>query len=375
MEKNLFSREDTRLVKAAAALMMMAHHLFAFPNRLPTDFAYDAIFPENSLMIFGQFCRFCISLFFFLGGYGLCKQHEAGRASLPRILLNQYRQYWKVFFLFVPIGLIFFRNQPTYCEDVAICAAYAQPTLKVILSNLIAWSSELNREWWFLKNYLIILFVGLACLGLKPRRLGFCPEALIVIVATIINRSLLNSPPDGSLLAHLKGNQLYVHFVLLAQYTDPFPFFMGVVFARYDGVHRLREMLQSYARPVRLAIGAAGLIILYVFWTGFIWDQADILLAPLFVVCWLEVVDNLPFGVGRKVFGLIGRESANIWLIHSFFCYYFYPAVRLVYRSTNPILVFLTLTALTLTASLLVTHFYKGMGLLFRKLKAIPGKH
>ena len=61
------------------------------------------------------------------------------------------------------------------------------------------------------------------------------------------------------------------------------------------------------------------------------------------------------------VFAYIGKHSTNIWLTHSFYCYYFGPFAKLVYKSKNFIIDYLVLLALSLVTSILLNLFFWNM--------------
>ena len=47
----------------------------------------------------------------------------------------------------------------------------------------------------------------------------------------------------------------------------------------------------------------------------------------------------------------IGKESTSMWLFHPFFCYYFYPVVKIVVAPRWGILCLLVLLALSIYAA------------------------
>ena len=67
----LLSREDTQIIKGLAIVLMLMHHLWAFPDRIPVSLNYVfTIFEQSSIVYIGMFGKICVSLFFFVGGYG-----------------------------------------------------------------------------------------------------------------------------------------------------------------------------------------------------------------------------------------------------------------------------------------------------------------
>ena len=104
------SVNDTIAMKAIAILFMLMHHLWAFPDRIAGGPLENILqFSNFPLTVhIGVFGKICVSIFFFLGGYGLYKKYFGKRYNLAERLKKLYFAYWKIFVIFVPIGFIFF---------------------------------------------------------------------------------------------------------------------------------------------------------------------------------------------------------------------------------------------------------------------------
>lgn len=86
---------------------MLAPHLFAFPEKIPFGYEFKTVFSINGVSIptcIGIFGQICVSGFMFLGSYGLYKQVDKKKKLVINKIVNLYKSYWKVFFIFVPIG-------------------------------------------------------------------------------------------------------------------------------------------------------------------------------------------------------------------------------------------------------------------------------
>ena len=117
-----FGRDDTRIVNAVAVIMMLAHHIFAFPDRLPTGYSYTLrLLNQDDFVWLSYNLKLCVPIFMFLGGYGLYKQWESGHNSFFKYIRRQYVQYWKVFVVFVPIGFVFF-SAKLIIAQMLLCA-------------------------------------------------------------------------------------------------------------------------------------------------------------------------------------------------------------------------------------------------------------
>lgn len=354
----MFTRTDTKIVKGLAILLMLAHHLFLFPERQPTGFEFqDLVMTDGVLLttVVGRFGKLCVALFLFLGGYGLwCRKDKNG--LMKDSILRLYKAYWKVFLIFVPIGFAFFGNQVMFCEDEAVYGAFSGYSFKHLLANFIGWEHEYNQEWWFLKTYLCVLFLGWIYIR-SVRKIGFWRECMLVILSVILFEGVFPGLSRVTGLTGLQGSMWYNELFNAEDVCSSF--FMGIVFARYDGISRLREILSPLRIWVRKLL-ALSMILLMGYARYYILDmEMDIILVPCLVALFIELLDGI--GVLRKIFEILGNHSTNMWLTHTFFCYYFYPFVQLTHISSNPWIDLSVLTALSFGVSVLLDGFYKAV--------------
>lgn len=59
-------------------------------------------------------------------------------------------------------------------------------------------------------------------------------------------------------------------------------------------------------------------------------------------------------GCFHKVFSFFGKHATNIYMIHSFFCYYFFR--EFIYSFTNPLLIFFVLLIISLLISITIEY-------------------
>lgn len=365
-----FDRMDTKAVKGFAAVLMALHHLAAFPNRFPTGFEGFAYIPAGYLQAFATTGAFCVSLFFFLGGYGLYFKYQKPDFSVTRSILNLYQSYWKVFFVFIPIALVFFRRGGEGVHYLATLYNFdAKSTLITeLISNITAYSCSLNLEWWFLKNYIAVTILGyLYCLATKRVR-NFWVELAIVFVIEILTHDIFPGIAKTETFSGIHDNFYYVNFLTLEKRSVSF--FLGIAFAKYDGIRRIKELLHKLPCGALIALVGVGAV----YWSRtFIFEASgDLLYCALLVPMLSLVLDKLAFL--KKGLAFLGGHSTNIWLVHTFFCYYFLEFTKLVY-STRSVLVDLSiLLALSLTASLVLEWFWKAVGRLLRKAPALSMK-
>lgn len=63
----------------------------------------------------------------------------------------------------------------------------------------------------------------------------------------------------------------------------------------------------------------------------------------------------------RRILLCFGKQSTNMWLIHSFFCYYFSAVVKIVVWPRYAIPSLVLLVILTYAASIGVTFLWKAV--------------
>lgn len=84
--------------------------------------------------------------------------------------------------------------------------------------------------------------------------------------------------------------------------------------------------------------------------------NADVVIIPMFLILTLPLIRI--FKIVFEVFIFLGKHSTNMWLTHSFYCYYFWFTVKLVYASQNAIIDYIILFGMSLLTSLIVNKFY-----------------
>ncbi len=135
----VLTKDYSEMVKGIAVLMMILHHLWGFPEKIPE-------LPLSHLEVqVGAACKICVSIFMFLSGYGL--YYTFGKKGTIRVLhrvLNVYKRFWQVFLIFVPVGFLFL-SKPFVWQE--------------FFSNLFCLKFSYNHEWWFLGTYIELLLV------------------------------------------------------------------------------------------------------------------------------------------------------------------------------------------------------------------------
>lgn len=365
-----FTRQDTKAIKGIAVLLMLFHHLAGFPDRVPETFAgFRSLLPGfiegGYLTDFAGSAKICVSLFFFLGGYGLYMRRKNPGFRVISEIGKLYRAYWKVFVIFIPVALIFFARNG---EGVpSLCARYVFPSGKdmvtAVLAGFTGWSYRLNEEWWFFKSYVCLIPLGYLFLRAGEKEDNFWKELFAVFFIDVLIRDLLPALVSTGLLAPLKKNVFFSSFVLLNKYSAAF--FAGIVMAKYDGLCFAKQKLQQL--PFCVPVCVLALVGLWWCRTFVVRGEGDIVYCALMIPVASVLLDRA--GPIKKAMVFFGGHSTNMWLTHSFFCYYFLEATKIVYISSSVWLDFVILTGLSLAASMAVNGIFKLPENLFLRRK------
>ena len=353
--KDEFAAADTKRLKGVAIILMLIHHLWFFPNRLAGgELKYLAdIFGNSSLYLFGNFGKICVSLFFFLGGYGIYCQSKKKNFNILNNLKKIYIAYWKVFLIFIPIALIFFTNQIAYCELSTIYARFDGWSWKEVFQNFFGFSNTFNGEWWFLKSYIIAIALFPFIKKIFDKN-SFLKNIIFIIIASILMTNLFPALGKLEYLGNLNNNFLYrTIFCQSSPYITCF--YIGVLFAKENYIIKLKNILNKVIKINCITdIIAIGIII---FFRNYIANsEMDILYVPLLVIFISDLFKYMP-KVG-DVFNNLGEHSTNMWLIHSFYCYYFYVFVQIVVGLRWGVPCLLVLILLSYLSSLAVNYFW-----------------
>lgn len=355
-----FTREDTSAIKGIAIIMMLLHHLAGFTNRFPVGFdgfysKSDWFVKEGFLTTLAFNMNFCVALFLFLGGYGMYLRVQKNSYSLTASILGLFKRYWKIFVIFVPIAFIFFSRSGDGVSELASRYKYEniRQLITIITSNFTMLSYSINAEWWFMRTYICALLVGAVYIRLTKKINNFSGEILLVFLLDMFFRSVLPALPKLEVLSGLSYNFFFGRFISETSVISSF--FAGIVFAKYSGIIRMKELMSRV--PFKSVLGLSGAFI--VIWSRcFVVNGAlDAVYAPVFTVFMSVFFDSLkPM---KKFWKVIGMHSTNMWLVHSFYCYYFLEATHIVYSTRNVWIDLGILASMSFLTSILVELFYK----------------
>lgn len=350
-----FSREDTKAIKGVAVTLMLMHHLWGFPKRiLGGELTYFVtVFGQSSISYLGTFGKLCVSLFFFLGGYGMYKLYQQKRLDITLHIQKLYISYWKVFLIFVPIAFLFFSNQPIYCESEEICTRFSDFSFQALFSNFLGFSDTFNSEWWFFRSY-IVAILTFPMVRKVIDRFSFSFNIFLIIVLTIGVSTVFPALGKLEVLGPLKDNYLYrTIFCQSAPYIAAF--WSGALMSKDNALEALTRSLAAHhmLSPLHNLFFLGAIVFARTTAAG---SQLDFLYAPLFIVCCTNLLHLIrPI---RTIFLFLGKQSTNMWLIHSFYCYYFYQVAKIVTAPRYAVLSLVILIVMSYVSAVLLSVFW-----------------
>lgn len=296
-------------------------------------------------------------MYMILSGYGMyivsCKLNKYKlRYSLKRclrILIN----YWVVFIIFVPIGLVVFNNYPRYRWDAL-----------TFFKNLLTLSDSYNGEWWFLQIYiqLILLFPIIKSLIDKNIKVSFLTSILMYCSALVIQKLFGISPKFGrySLAWNLQLLMLHQLNFCIGYLIAKLKIFE--IINRYFNKNNLNKLKIYVLILIIILFIRVGLALIF---SNIDCSNIDFILAPLLI---FTSVKLLSLNKHNRIIILMGKHSTNIWLTHTFFCYYFFQV--LVFAPRISILILIWLSILCILSSILINKIIKLLSNIFRRLEA-----
>lgn len=207
------SRHDTTVLKGIALLLMLFHHLFY-------DAAAAPLFDEpvaghHWVALFSRQCKVCVAIFVFLSGYGLAKSYKGKiRQYFAHRFVRLYFNYWLIWLLFVPVGVLFFGRT---LQDVYQTHILAHLVIDLSGMSFACGFLGYNPTWWFY-SCIIILY---ALYPLIHRTMSSWVQWLLLALSVmVIPLPTFLEPIRVNLLVFIAG-ALFGKYNILSRFTPP----------------------------------------------------------------------------------------------------------------------------------------------------------
>lgn len=337
-----FTKEHTKIAKGIAILLMVYHHLFVIPERLNNNYvSVINLLGFNFQSILANFAKICVCIFCFCSGigmyYSLIKSNTL-RDMYKKSLIHGLKfmmNFWVILLLIIPIG----------------CGLnYLSLSPKVMLQLFTA-SYGGVAEWWFVKQYIALLILAPLVVRLfQNKKLIYIiiPICILVIILIIYRIGAHYSLWNSGVLYYIGDVLGYIWNI-----DCVLVFIVGVICVRYNLIYHYQKYEKHERWTVCLFSAVLSIIIRVSFSNTPTSMNVDFIVVPLFILPLVTVLYNTKMGT---VLSFFGNHSTNIWLTHTFWCYYFGQSIVLLPRYS--ILIFIWLLLLSLLSSYVINLIY-----------------
>ena len=341
------SKNESMIIQSIAVMLMVFHHLFGFPERISSDYIIISNFSFFHIgTILSYFGRICIGMFAFNSGYGMYKKLNSytyssyfdvikkGYSCTLRQLKNFYIRYWIVFIAFIPMGIMFGRYKFNLTEFVL---------------SLFGLVSPYNLEWWYVKCYCIFLLIfpllyliDYVLCKLMRSYVLFLVYGIALLIFAVFNNKLL----------FIENLNTYLCF------------FSGMVCVSLNLFDNLKELYLKI-KWARYLIAVTVILLMVLVRSVVSTDcEYDFLFVPIFIFNICIVLKSSVFKkTVNKVLFIVGKYSMYIWLIHTFFAYYYFQNFTYFFRYS--ILIFIVCMLCSLACGIVLDFIYKKVSALF----------
>ena len=303
---------DTMTLKGIAIIAMLCHHVYICQPEWVATYPYW-------LTMLGGLSKVCVAIFLFCSGYGLATQYEKilnksldTKTKIYRTiififkrLVKFYSSYWFVFLIFVPITIFFFDRplSEAYGENVNI--------LKSLFFDVLGVQGfqSYNITWWFNK-LIILLYLLFPFLFIAIKRTRWFGLLCCFVLMRLANKLGVANYYD----------------IMLWQ----FPFVLGVGWVLYQdkvakwfiGINKYVGLI-TVGVVILLLLGIVQRLYNIVPFGSITGIRFDGFLCLILALCVILIFRRMKYTY--MILSFLGKHSINIYLIHTFFNYYWEP--------------------------------------------------
>ena len=323
----VFSVRDTNIVKCAAVILLLTHHLYMGVLPAPIDLKGSA--PH---VVLATLAKVCVAVFVMLSGYGLSVSFERrGERNPVRFTVDHTLKlmwnYWLVYVIFTLGGVFFSRPEfsPQAMYGTGLHGAW-QALVEFLALRPLLGTASYNQTWWYMEAALA-LYVTFPLMYKAVKKVPW-----LVLPVTAVPLALY----------YFYGNNVWDTCREIYWF---FPFAVGVFLAQRGLLDKFAGLLKGgRGWAVTAAVTVAFLLFAYIrsliglaFDTFFALSLLLFLRAPL---CRIPVLSGAA--------AYVGSRSGDVFLVHSFLYGYYVTQTyftRLLW-SSNPWAVLSALPAL-----------------------------
>ncbi len=360
------TRTDTSAMKAVAIALMVCHHAFLWTERLSNGNGYDSLFVyndglrlESSIASFG---KICVALFMLLSGYGISKSMRSKPQPVSLSVVSEtigkrikglFIRWWQVLAVFIPLAYI-------------INAEASNQTVMDWLKSIFFIDFLPNKEVWFAPPYILMMcMIPFIIRWFERKNANVWSDGILIAVFNAFGLMVFSQVVESlDFLEELRNNYFYDQMYLMIQMLPMF--LTGWFLAKYQLIEKTKSYFSNGI--IKRVVGIILICLTYCFrvWnysgTRNLIDYVDYIYAAVFMIGVLLLIDGLDRF--KACLAYVGKYSTGMWMIHSFFCYYYFQ--DFTYSTRNPIVIFLTIFVFSFICAFLISNAF---GYIWKKLK------
>lgn len=327
--ESFFTNKYTNIAKGVAILLMLIHHIGLDPimSELPSSPFFYKLFDQGKV---------CVSIFLILSGYGLCISSDRKKANnikelcvfSAKHLLKLMMNFWLIFIIAVMYGTISGKRP---------LSIYGNNIAKNMLIDFLGMANlfetpTYNATWWFM-SLIIVLYI------IFPIMKKLLKKSTILFTIIIFWVTIFRPIP------------LEDHVLMLNDYLVAFG--LGMLFAEFKLFDKIRKLNKSKAEEIILTI------IFLILGISLRWKFGRILYDT---VCALSIIffcNNIlaPIKGINYILEILGKNSSNIFMLHTFIYSYFFMEIMLKFRYL--VIMYTVLIVASLLVSIIIEQVKK----------------
>lgn len=338
-----YSRHDAAIMSAIGVLLMIAHHLFGFQDFLSPEVGWSSMLVLYGIEIehvIAAFGKICVALFAFNSGYVVWKMQHSYLDMFNRIkrIISFLVSYWIVLLLFWIYAIIVGDPLPSYKDTLMNLVGLNTGPDKIFVNIPFAW---------YVAYY--VSFIILSPILLKLFSRSLTSDIILFILLGIILQ-FIKCDFLSPLMIGIEG-MLFAKYSLFQRFAEKIPTFRIHMFLITTSV--LVIIRQGYIllniRPFDILGGV------------------DFFIVPIFIFTTTVISRKTCAKYLTNILILIAACSMNLWFLHGIFFTANRPLQPLLYSSGSPVIIYITVLALTLPVAYSL-HFVQQRFLTLLKL-------
>lgn len=334
MQKN-----ESKALQGIAIVMMLLYHIFYVRQ----GGEYYSLVNFDGVPLLKRFSEICypVPLYIILSGYGLyLTRNDRTWKSLFKKIFMLFLHVWILCAVFVPLAS--FINPDNYPGSFG-----------ELLLNLFAIKTSYNAQWWFIMPY-CILILSSKLIFIILDKLGSTLSVLLSIIIKIGYVYIIKKYGFDN----VRDTIGWLGFQMLMVSGFILPFVLGAIAQRECLVEKFKQWFSNHFKNNQIKSLVLILLFIAIIVFRLIFHNQTLQVVVVFIL--FITFPTFPIREkSMKVLVFLGNHSMNIWLIHSWFCFYLFK--DFIYGLKYPIFIFMATFALSLAVSFLVEFIYRNI--------------